>query len=62
MSARSTLKKKVRKPNGKHLSSPDIVAITELYSATNYRPLPVVICRAQGAWVSIMTARNTLIF
>ncbi len=51
MSARSTLKKKVRKPNGKHLSSPDIVAITELYSATNYRPLPVVICRAQGAWV-----------
>jgi ornithine--oxo-acid transaminase len=51
MSARSAIKKKARKSRKKQLSSREIVAITELYSATNYRPLPVVICRAQGAWV-----------
>jgi ornithine--oxo-acid transaminase len=51
MSARSATKKKVKKPSEKKLSTQELVAITEMYSATNYRPLPVVITRAQGVWV-----------
>jgi ornithine--oxo-acid transaminase len=32
-------------------SSKDIIEITEKYGAHNYHPLPVVISRAEGAWV-----------
>jgi ornithine--oxo-acid transaminase len=32
-------------------SSEEIIEITEKYGARNYKPLPVVISRAEGAWV-----------
>ncbi|MFC1654899.1 aminotransferase class III-fold pyridoxal phosphate-dependent enzyme, partial [Myxococcota bacterium] len=32
-------------------SSKEIIEITEKYGAHNYKPLPVVISRAEGAWV-----------
>ncbi len=33
-------------------TSNEIIALTERYSAHNYHPLPVVIARAQGVWVT----------
>ena len=32
-------------------STQEIIAQTEKYGAHNYKPLPVVISKAEGAWV-----------
>ena len=42
------------KPESKNQrpSTQEIIELTESVSASNYHPLPVVISRAEGAWVT----------
>ncbi len=36
-----------------------IIEMTETYSAHNYKPLPIVIAHAEGAWVTDRRASGT---
>ena len=42
------------------LSSADLIALDDRYSAHNYHPLPVVVADAEGAWVTDVEGRRYL--
>ncbi len=39
--------------------SEELIALTELWAAHNYHPLPVVLSGGEGAWVTDVEGRRT---
>jgi ornithine--oxo-acid transaminase len=43
-----------------HTTTSELRALSDAHSAHNYRPLPVVVCQAEGAWVTDVEGRRYL--